>query len=302
MKIEWKPVKNFSTGRSGYKTEAIVIHIAEGWLAGGYSWFNNAESKVSSHYMIGKSGEIWQFVKDEDTAWHTGSPSNPTWSKLKNNINPNLYTIGIEHEGFTGELFTNEMYEATSSLLAELSQKWQIQLSRDTVIGHNQINQTSRDRCPGTGVDLNKLINLAISKLKEDPNMIKELQQKVSELEINLLNLQNQVQSLLNENSALKNRITENKNMYENDIRNLEESITSKLSDNETLINLTNQKNSLAKEVRTLQNTQSELNNKISSLENENKSLKKQLNTNNTNNTTNPTKDTFFNLISSWFK
>ncbi|MCA9381543.1 N-acetylmuramoyl-L-alanine amidase, partial [Candidatus Dojkabacteria bacterium] len=164
MNIVWKPVRNKSNGRFGYKPEAIVIHIAEGWLNGAYSWFNNPTSQASAHYMIGKNGVIWQFVADEDTAWHAGGVNQPRWALLKPRINPNLYTIGIEHEGFTGEPWTQEMYEASSELIASLCTKYKIPLDRNHIIGHNQINSVSRERCPGTGVDFDKLIELAKTK------------------------------------------------------------------------------------------------------------------------------------------
>jgi hypothetical protein len=58
-------VKNFTAGRKGLKPVAIVIHIMEGTLNGTESWFNTPSSQVSSHYGIGKSGEVRQWVKEE---------------------------------------------------------------------------------------------------------------------------------------------------------------------------------------------------------------------------------------------
>lgn len=188
MEIKWKPVVNYSKGRFGFKPEAIVIHTAEGWLAGAYSWFNNPSSQVSSHYMIGKNGEIWQFVADEDTAWHAGGVSNASWSKIKQGINPNLYTIGIENEGFAGEDFTEAMYHSNAFLIAILSKKFGIPINRSTVIGHYEINSSSRANCPGSGVDFNKLIELS-KLLLEDPEMIEKLQKQITKLSSEIENL-----------------------------------------------------------------------------------------------------------------
>jgi N-acetyl-anhydromuramyl-L-alanine amidase AmpD len=196
MNIQWKPVINKWNGRYGHRPEAIVIHIAEGYLNGAYSWFNNSNSQASSHYMTGRNGEIWQFVADEDTAWHAGGPANPSWNLLKPGVNPNLYTIGIEHEGFTGETFSENAYYATIELIAHLCQKWNIPIDHDHIIGHYRINSVSRSRCPGTGVNFDRLVNQALT-FYEDPNVIKELQAQVA--------------SLQNEISGLKNQITNSK-------------------------------------------------------------------------------------------
>lgn len=211
MDIVKKPVKNKSIGRFGYKPEAIVIHIAEGWLNGAYEWFNNPTSNASSHYMVGKNGVIWQFVEDEDTAWHAGGVNQPRWSLLKPKINPNLYTIGIEHEGFTGDKWTNEMYEATSELIAELCSKYKIPLDRNHIIGHNQINSVTRANCPGIGVDIDLLIEKAKTKY-DDPMIIKELNEKILQLEQQINKIADSNASLKEENETLtkKNKQLQN--------------------------------------------------------------------------------------------
>jgi N-acetyl-anhydromuramyl-L-alanine amidase AmpD len=57
--IIWIGTPNF-TSPKGYKTIAIVDHIMAGTLAGTDSWFNNPTSKVSSHFGVGKNGEIYK--------------------------------------------------------------------------------------------------------------------------------------------------------------------------------------------------------------------------------------------------
>ncbi len=205
MDIVWKPVKNLSNGRFGYKPEAIVVHIAEGWLNGAYEWFNNSASNASAHYMVGKNGVIWQFVADEDTAWHAGGVNQPRWALLKPRINPNLYTIGIEHEGFTGEKWTKEMYEASGELIAMLCSKYQIPLDRNHIIGHNQINSVTRSRCPGDGVDLDKLIEIAKTK-SDDPMVVKELNEKIASLEERVNSLEEKNSDLENDNKIIKDK------------------------------------------------------------------------------------------------
>ena len=75
-----------------------------GTLIGTDSWFANPASKVSSHFGVGKNGEIHQYVKLENTAWANGVVKNPNWPLLQNGVNPNYYTVSIEHEGKSGEV------------------------------------------------------------------------------------------------------------------------------------------------------------------------------------------------------
>jgi N-acetyl-anhydromuramyl-L-alanine amidase AmpD len=154
---------NFTQGRKGFKPIAIVIHIMEGTLDGTDSWFGSRSSNVSAHYGIGKNGELHQYVKEEDTAWHAGRVDHPSWKLIKPAedeagmyINPNYYTIGIEHEGSEDTDWTEEMYATSSDLIAAIAQRWDITLDRDHVVGHHEIY--SLKDCPGTKVDLNRLI------------------------------------------------------------------------------------------------------------------------------------------------
>ena len=67
----WKGSPNFSSPK-GYKIIAIVNHIMSGTLAGTDAWFANPASQVSSHFGVGKNGEIHQYVNLENPAWANG--------------------------------------------------------------------------------------------------------------------------------------------------------------------------------------------------------------------------------------
>lgn len=167
MNIIAVPSPHFSAGRKGYHPEAIVIHIMEGTLGGTDSWFKNALSNVSSHYGIGATGEVHQYVQEEDTAWHAGRVHAPSWSLIKpagNNlyVNPNYYTIGIEHEGNEKSKWTDAMYDASSDMIAALCGRWNIPLDRAHIFGHHEIY--SLKSCPGFKVDLTKLVDSSRQK------------------------------------------------------------------------------------------------------------------------------------------
>jgi N-acetyl-anhydromuramyl-L-alanine amidase AmpD len=163
LNIKWIGSPNFTSGRNGEKPQAIVIHIMEGTLSGTDGWFNDKKSKVSAHYGIGTSGEIHQYVKDTDSAWHAGRVDHPAWKNIRKTggsyKNPNLYTLGIEHEGIETSDWTPQMYQSSSSLIRELAGKWNIPIDRDHVIGHREIY--SIKTCPGEKVDLARLVLMA---------------------------------------------------------------------------------------------------------------------------------------------
>ncbi|MCD4789634.1 MAG: S8 family serine peptidase [Bacteroidales bacterium] len=165
LNIKSHPSPHVKVGRKGYKPEAIVIHIMEGTLWGSTSWFQDPDSKVSAHYGIAKDGkEIHQYVKEKDTSYHAGRVHNPSWELIKpfgenKYINPNYYTIGIEHEGYENSEWDEDMYKASAELISEICKRWSIPVDRNHIVGHNEIY--SKKSCPGYKVDLDKLVDMA---------------------------------------------------------------------------------------------------------------------------------------------
>ncbi len=161
MNIIKKPTTNFYAGRSGQKPEAIVIHIMEGTLPGTDSWFANPASQVSSHYGVGKTGEVHQYVEEADTAWHAGVVSGSVWPLLKQSPNPNFYTIGIEHEGRYFDVWPEAQKKASAELIYNACKRWNIPLDRLHVIGHYELRST-KPNCPALNkAIIDELIELA---------------------------------------------------------------------------------------------------------------------------------------------
>jgi N-acetylmuramoyl-L-alanine amidase len=145
---------NFRRGRpAGFKPEAIVIHIGEGSLRSIDMQFNDPNARVSAHYCVSKSGDIHQYVDEKDTAFHAGTIDKPAWSGLKPGnspgtfINPNFYTIGIEHEGFADDQWPDAQLATSAALVGEIAQRWSIPLDEEHVIRHHQIRFLKS--CPG---------------------------------------------------------------------------------------------------------------------------------------------------------
>lgn len=176
MNIIQKPSPNFSS-REGYKPELVVIHIMAGSLIGTDSWFANPVSQVSSHYGVGVNGEIHQYVKESDKAWHAGRVDHPSFKLYKMGLNPNLYTIGIEHEGQDLSTWNDSQLQVSANLLKDICVRNNIPIDREHIIGHYQVYSLKPD-CPGTNKTvIDKLINMA----KGNPQPVTNDNDKIKE-------------------------------------------------------------------------------------------------------------------------
>ena len=149
---------NFFKGRRGKTPIAIVVHIMDGSLRGTDEWFNNPRSRVSAHYGIGKSGEVHQYVAETDTAYHAGTVDHPNWPLMQEGgllgpaVNPNYYTIGIEHEGFANDEWPPAQVAASAELIAEVATRWGIVRDANHVIPHHAIRASKT--CAGTKINI----------------------------------------------------------------------------------------------------------------------------------------------------
>lgn len=156
---------NFRGGRPApHRPEAIVIHIMAGSLLGTDAWFGNPASSVSAHYGVGKNGAVHQYVREEDTAFHAGTVDNPSWLDIKRTtggkfVNPNFYTIGIEHEGFADGDWPAAMQASSAELVAAIAARWGIPLDRQHVVKHHEIRRAKT--CPGAKAPIDDLIRQA---------------------------------------------------------------------------------------------------------------------------------------------
>ena len=74
---------NYTVGTEGAKKTEITIHHCAGILTSEQigAIFQNKSRGASSHYGIGKTGDIAQFVSEKDTAW-----TNSNWESNKRAI------------------------------------------------------------------------------------------------------------------------------------------------------------------------------------------------------------------------
>ena len=89
-----KPVQRLSPNFKkwpGRKVTMVVVHsTASDKAEPALNWMCDPKSVVSAHYCIGKAGEIWQLVGEEDVAFHAGA------SEWMGTRAINLLSVGIE--------------------------------------------------------------------------------------------------------------------------------------------------------------------------------------------------------------
>lgn len=80
--------------RHGAAIRMLVMHATVGDLMSSIRWLINPASRVSSHFVVSKSGRIYQLVDDSQAAWHAGAS---TWLGL-NRDQIALCSLGVELE------------------------------------------------------------------------------------------------------------------------------------------------------------------------------------------------------------
>lgn len=112
-----KPSPNHSARPAGVSISAIILHAdASGAESATISWLQSPASKVSYHYLIGRKGEVYQFVADERRAWHAGV------SSFAGVGNVNDYSIGVSFSNLCDgrEPYTPVALQVGVELCAEL--------------------------------------------------------------------------------------------------------------------------------------------------------------------------------------
>ena len=186
--------RNFHPGRPPHlQVDAVVIHITNGPLAATDAAFanENLADPRSAHYGISAEGDVHRYVAEADTAFHAGCIVNPTWTGLKRGIdgefiNPNFYTIGIEHEGTDDSPWPDAMYGASAGLLRELSTRHPGlgTLSRGNVVLHREI-RTDRT-CPGAMFDIARLLFAATGAGTPDGGAVETVMQLRTRASLNV--------------------------------------------------------------------------------------------------------------------
>lgn len=134
---------------------AAVLHIAEGWESTVRSWAASGFNGASFHYFVCRDGRVLQLMEHEDGGYQAGVPRirasgrpqpDPTWPLWRGwgGGNINNYTLGIEHEGFTGTPFTPEQAAGSKALCRWLANEFGWPMDRDHFPAHAVIDVVDR--------------------------------------------------------------------------------------------------------------------------------------------------------------
>ena len=136
IKIIQKKSPNFDKRPKGTKINSIIIHYT------GMKTFHEAyerlcdkNSKVSSHYLIGRDGRIINLVDEKYRAWHAGISE---WKGI-DNLNNNSIGIELENPGheFGYIPFSRKQMSTLVLLCKKIKNKYNIKA--DWVLGHSDI-------------------------------------------------------------------------------------------------------------------------------------------------------------------
>ncbi|MFH8257520.1 N-acetylmuramoyl-L-alanine amidase [Streptomyces roseolus] len=118
-------------GTGAFDVRQIVIHDVEGDVTAAMGVFKNPKNWASAHYIVKWDGGVVQPVETKNEAFHAG------------NKTVNMHSIGIEHEGFAikggGGWYKEPQYESTAELVKYLAAKYQVPLTREHIIGHDEV-------------------------------------------------------------------------------------------------------------------------------------------------------------------
>jgi AmpD protein len=107
-----------------------------------------AHLKVSSHFLIRRTGELIQFVSCEQRAWHAGL------SEWQGRERCNDFSVGIELEGSDIEAFEDRQYVTLQLLIKALQKRYPIR----HIVGHSDI-APGRKTDPGPFFDWQRLFD-----------------------------------------------------------------------------------------------------------------------------------------------
>lgn len=139
--------------------DKIVIHTMDGTFEGTKAWFQNTnrEKLTSAHYGISLDGRIALYVPESKTAYHAG------------NYLVNQQSIGIEHEdaGKPNEPRTDQLYQTSAMLVADICLFYSIPIDRQHILKHSEVTKTSTE-CPDT-LDIDRIVKTALELSKTTP-------------------------------------------------------------------------------------------------------------------------------------
>ncbi|HEX9060865.1 MAG TPA: N-acetylmuramoyl-L-alanine amidase [Clostridia bacterium] len=169
------PCQQFTVGQGNWNSDrapiihSIILHTMVGTVDGANARFNTPNSQVSAHYGIGLDGKLYQWVDEDNVAFHAG------------NYLVNQSSIGIEHEDGTNpqtnpQGYNNPrpdaLYETSAKLVADICKFYDFPADTDHIFRHEDVIDKQfypgGTSCPDA-LDTNRIIRMANEILNPPP-------------------------------------------------------------------------------------------------------------------------------------
>lgn len=150
--------KHKSMARYGYMPTMIVLHGTAGGSSAENvaSWLQTSDVQASAHFVIGPDGHVVQCVSCNAAAWANGVLTPGHAPYLPQLVNPNLYTISIEHVKASTDnsnQLTQPQQDASFKLIECLCDTYKIPKrpadANGGILSHADLDPVNRSRCPG---------------------------------------------------------------------------------------------------------------------------------------------------------
>lgn len=150
-----------------------MVHTTGGSFISAINTILNAANQVSYHFVISRDGEIVQAVDIANMAWANGTTNSgdnrdnrhstvPTI--VERRINANLYTISIGLGDMPAGNPSPQQLDALVALIGRIRAEvervfnYTIPMTRDRIIGHNQVTPRTRPDCPGRSFPFDEVV------------------------------------------------------------------------------------------------------------------------------------------------
>lgn len=121
------------SSRNGTPISMLVLHATVGSGASALAWLTNPASRVSSHYLIFKSGTIYRLVDDDRAAWHAGRSN---WHGVTD-VNAVSLSIELENRNDGKDVYPPAQLNSCRDLCRALITRYAIE--RGDVVRHLDI-------------------------------------------------------------------------------------------------------------------------------------------------------------------
>lgn len=152
MNVINKSISKTNYGGVNEGRKFIIIHANGGTASSTLNWFKNPDANVSYHYLVTLTGEIWQFVDENERAWHAGVSE---WDGFTD-LNDLSVGIAIESDEGLNSQVNGAQYTALLELTQDVQQRYGIHTAH--IRGHKEVS-------PGRKTDP---LHLDMDKFRDD--------------------------------------------------------------------------------------------------------------------------------------